>query len=83
MLESAFLEKYKSRSGYVMRSPQYWGGKVNHHLYKEHYSYSVITVSGISRKLAYAFLGETSIGDRVHRLDIFEIVAIINSLNET
>ena len=76
MLESAFLEKYKNRSGYVMRSPQYWVGKVNNHLYKAHYSYTVITVSGISRKLAYAFLGETSIGDRVHRLDIFEFVAI-------
>ena len=36
-LESAFLEKYRSGSGYVVRAPDYWVEKLNNHVYKKYY----------------------------------------------
>lgn len=75
-LESAFLEKYRSGSGYVVRAPDYWVEKLNNHVYKKYYDYKVLSFIGSSERQPYSFLGETSLGDGLHRLDIFEFVAI-------
>lgn len=74
-LELAFRNKYGSDGGYVVRLPGYWENRASFHVYKEHYNYFVLSIESSSGGIAYVFLGETRIGDNVHRLDIFEFIA--------
>ena len=72
-LYDIFCNENAERSGFRARFPEYWENVRQFHLYRSFYNYSVITMGEGDRK-AYAFLGETSIGDGVHRLDVFEFV---------
>ena len=61
--------------GYPQRTPSYWRDKAANHYYKDYYKYYMVALTGSEGISSYAFLGETSIRDGVHRLDIFEFIS--------
>ena len=77
-LGASFERKYRGTSGYVSRTPSYWADKIKFHLYKEYYEYSILVLKAKSGFKSYAFIGQTSLGDGLPRLDIFEFVALEN-----
>ncbi len=77
-LYDIFAQENKNRSGFQLRSPGYWHNICKSHLYHSFYEYFVLTIGEGDLK-AYVFMGQTSIGDAVDRLDIFEFVAPLES----
>lgn len=76
-LFDSFQEKYNHNGGYTVRSSEYWARIFTNHLYREYFRYFILVVPPTTAgRLVYAFLGETSIGDNISRLDIFEFIAI-------
>ena len=72
-LYNIFVGENEKRSGFQLRSPGYWNKICKFHLYRSFYKYFVLTIGQGDLK-AYAFVGQTSIGDTVDRLDIFEFI---------
>ena len=73
-LYEIFIRENKKESGFRFRSSQYWCSSCKFHLYRQFYDYFVLKIGEDDLK-AYAFIGQTSIGDAVERLDIFEFIA--------
>lgn len=69
-----FHQANQIKSGFVERDPHFWQKKLRYHYYKAFYRYSVVSILVSGKMVAYAFLGETEMKDKVKRFDILEMI---------
>lgn len=68
------FERYNSKkNNFPKRSLKYWENKMLFHYYKNFYKFYIILAELNSKKESFALIGETSIKDGIHRIDILEV----------
>ncbi len=63
--------------GYPGRTASFWKNVYESHYYKDFYKYSLISIEDRGDWKAYAFVGETSLRDGIKRLDILELICLL------
>lgn len=68
------FERHNSKkNNFPKRSLKYWENRMLFHYYKNFYKFYIILVELNSKKKSFALIGETSIKDGIHRIDILEV----------